>query len=207
MGLRTFGSILACMLFFGCSTLSIYNDADCGVPPEQYGKCFADLGYNPKAFESLAQFCAAKSKPIDEKKFHDVRTRTIAEKCAQPGEVFKLAFRTSYGVNGPEACPKEFLTSEMVQKANQEGHKAGLALSVSQDYQSKIASAEERRETADDKDFLSGLEDRLLQESPSELQRKSAESSETSKKLRDRYPSKDLRSLTERLTCSPHGTF
>jgi hypothetical protein len=110
-------------------------------------------------------------------------------------------------VNGPEACPKEFLTSEMVQKANQEGHVAGVALRASQDYQSKIASAEERRETADDKDFLSGLEDRLFQESPSELQRKSAESSETSKRLRERYPSSDLQSLTERRKCSPVGTF
>ena len=205
--MKTVCLVSAMLCLVSCGTFSLYRPSDCQLTAEEYGRCYADVGYSPAGFHALASFCAKHGTNLDEATFEKVRVDRLAQLCGGVTGVFTLALRSRAHLNGPEFCPTSLLQTEVSRKASTDGEEAGNAYRKAQIYEGNVAEAEKRRRAADSKSFSDGLEDRLLHSSAAdEIKLRNAERSKF-RQIVANYPTLTEPALTQRLKCTPEGLF
>ncbi len=130
---------VAAFAIIGCSSMSLFREADCTIPPSQAGQCFAEQGYRSQAYSTLSQFCAKRGKNLSLDEFSTAHAKRLADKCSTPSGVFTLTFRSAAKLNGPETCPDSLLTDATLKRAAQDGRMAGSLYASSQRLESEVS--------------------------------------------------------------------
>ena len=205
MTIRKFLELLACPLVLGaCSSLSVYRESDCRQQSERYGSCFADLGYTDRGFTQLKKFCADHGIELKDDTFVAAKSARYKEICATPSSVFRQSFRSAIGVNGPEFCPEEMLSTPQLKKAQDDGRSAAFSYKRFESEAVSAKKAQARREDADRSGFWAGLWDRVFY-SPEGRQKESDQAAADFKALLTNYPEANKPSLSEKLKCNADG--
>lgn len=190
-----------------CSTTKSFRSNDCEVAPSAYGQCAVEAGLPRKQFEKLASYCSSHSPSFDLAAFDQARSAHEKELCSTPKGVFELQFRSSAGINGSEACPKEYLTSNELKKASEDGKAAAFAYSQKDLNDNELAHAQQRRFNADRNGYDIGLSDRtaLIDTRPDMGVRDTYRNQ--FEKIIDSYNGVVEQELISARRCSPNGKF